>query len=115
MSAPLVSAAGGPWPKDDSSLPPDHGALPAWDVAELPAPLPYGMRNALKVIGPGAVMAATSIGGGEMLVRPAIAGKNRTDPLPIAPPALRVQGLFHPEGIPATPHTHHAPHTPVIL
>ena len=70
MSAPLVSAVGAAWPKDDPSLPPDHGALPAWDVAELPAPLPFGMRNALKVIGPGAVMAATSIGGGEWLVGP---------------------------------------------
>src|SRR5258707_14517112 len=63
MSAALVSAAGAPWPKDDPSLPPDHGALPAWDVAELPAPLPFGMRNALKVIGPGAGIAATRTAG----------------------------------------------------
>ena len=47
------------------TLPPGSGELPAWEVAELPAPPPFGWRNALTVIGPGAIMAATSIGGGE--------------------------------------------------
>src|SRR5258707_14643451 len=98
MSAALVSAAGAPWPKDDPSLPPDHGALPAWDVAELPAPLPFGMRNALKVIGPGAVMAATSIGGGEWLAGPATPGKDGTHTLLIPPPPPLLQGLLHLEG-----------------
>ena len=51
----------------------DHGALPRWDVADLPAPLPFSARNLMKVIGPGAIMAATSIGGGEWLVGPAAA------------------------------------------
>ena len=37
------------------ALPADHGALPRWDVADLPAPLPFSPRNLLKVIGPGAV------------------------------------------------------------
>jgi hypothetical protein len=41
-------------------LPADHGALPPWDVADLPAPPPFAFRNVLKVIGPGAIMAATS-------------------------------------------------------
>ncbi len=105
MSAPLVSAAGAPWPKDDPSLPPDHGALPAWDVAELPAPLPFGMRNALKVIGPGAVMAATSIGGGEWLVGPATAVKYGTDIFLIATAAIVLQVLFNLEGIRYTLYT----------
>ncbi len=105
MSAALVSAAGAPWPKDDPSLPPDHGALPAWDVAELPAPLPFGMRNALKVIGPGAVMAATSIGGGEWLVGPATAVKYGTDIFLIATAAIVLQVLFNLEGIRYTLYT----------
>jgi len=105
VSAPLVSAAGAPWPKDDPSLPPDHGALPAWDVAELPAPLPFGMRNALKVIGPGAVMAATSIGGGEWLVGPATAVKYGTDIFLIATAAIVLQVLFNLEGIRYTLYT----------
>src|SRR5260221_4051234 len=105
MSAPPVSAAGGPWPKDDPSLPPDHGALPAWDVAELPAPLPYGMRNALKVIGPGAVMAATSIGGGGWLLGPANPGKDGTHNFLLPPPATVLPGPFNPESNPYNPHS----------
>lgn len=54
-------------------LPETHGGLPARSVADLPTPPPFGLRNALRVIGPGAIMAATSIGGGEWLVGPAAA------------------------------------------
>ena len=74
----------------DESLPPRAGALPPWEVAELDAPPPFGWRNALKVIGPGAVMAATSIGGGEWLVGPAAAVKyvRRIEELIGAPVAL---------------------------
>ena len=42
----------------EGSLPPSHGELPRWDVADLPAPPPFGARNLFKIIGPGAVMAA---------------------------------------------------------
>ena len=63
-----ASAAGQP-----SLLPPGHGELPAWSVADLPAPPPFNVRNMFAVIGPGAIMAATSIGGGEWLVGPAAA------------------------------------------
>ncbi len=52
-----------------------HGKLPPWEVDELPAPPSFSFRNLLRVIGPGAVMAATSIGGGEWLVGPAAAVK----------------------------------------
>jgi len=50
--------------KTEEDLPADAGAMPYWQVDELPAPPPFGFRNLLKVIGPGAVLAATSIGGG---------------------------------------------------
>jgi hypothetical protein len=105
MSASAAKAEAGPWPKDDPSLPPDHGALPAWDIAELPAPLPFSMRNAMKVIGPGAVMAATSIGGGEWLVGPATAVKYGTDIFLIATVAIVLQVLFNLEGIRYTLYT----------
>src|SRR6185436_13834994 len=105
MSASPASVGAGSWPKDDPSLPPDHGALPAWDIAELPAPLPFGIRNAMKVIGPGAVMAATSIGGGEWLVGPATAVKYGTDIFLIATVAIVLQVLFNLEGIRYTLYT----------
>ena len=44
-----------------AGLPAEHGALPRWTVDDLPAPPPFSARNLMKVIGPGAVMAATSI------------------------------------------------------
>src|SRR6185436_15292153 len=105
MSASPASVGAGSWPKDDPSLPPDHGALPAWDIAELPAPLPFGIRNAMKVIGPGAVMAATSIGGGEWLVGPATAVKYGTDIFLIATVAIVLQVLFNLEGVRYTLYT----------
>src|SRR6185295_1865889 len=89
----------------DALLPPSHGRLPAWEVAELPAPPPFGLRNALKVIGPGAVMAATSIGGGEWLVGPAAAVKYSTDIFLIATVAIALQVVFNLEGIRYTLYT----------
>jgi hypothetical protein len=92
-------------PKSDSSLPPAHGALPRWDVADLPAPPPFGLRNALKVIGPGAIMAATSIGGGEWLVGPAAAVKYSSAIFLIATIAIALQVIFNLEAIRYTLYT----------
>jgi hypothetical protein len=89
----------------DPSLPATSGALPPWDVAELPAPPAFSFRNALKVIGPGAIMAATSIGGGEWLVGPATAVKYGTDIFLIATVAIVLQVLFNLEGIRYTLYT----------
>jgi len=90
---------------DGTGLPPGHGALPAWDVDVLPAPPPFGWRNALTVIGPGAIMAATSIGGGEWLVGPAAAVKYTTDIFLIASVSIALQVLFNLEGIRYTLYT----------
>jgi hypothetical protein len=90
---------------DSSGLPPSHGELPAWEVAELPAPPPYNWRNALKVIGPGAVMAATSIGGGEWLVGPAAAVKYGSAIFLIATVAIVLQVVFNLEAIRYTLYT----------
>jgi hypothetical protein len=83
----------------------DHGELPPWEVSDLPAPPPFGFRNALKVIGPGAVMAATSIGGGEWLVGPAAAVKYSSQIFLIATVAIVLQVIFNLEAIRYTLYT----------
>lgn len=89
----------------DSVLPPAHGELPPWDVSDLPAPPPYTFRNMLKVIGPGAIMAATSIGGGEWLVGPAAAVKYSSAIFLIATIAIALQVIFNLEAIRYTLYT----------
>jgi len=59
----------------------------------------------MKVIGPGAVMAATSIGGGEWLVGPATAVKYGTDIFLIATVAISLQVVFNLEAIRYTLYT----------
>jgi len=86
-------------------LPADAGALPAWDVADLPAPPPFNGRNLFKIIGPGAVMAATSIGGGEWLVGPAAAVKYSSAIFLIATVAIVLQVLFNLEAVRYTLYT----------
>jgi hypothetical protein len=74
-------------------------------VDDLPAPPPFGFRNMLKVIGPGAIMAATSIGGGEWLVGPAAAVKYSSAIFLIATVAIVLQVIFNLEGIRYTLYT----------
>lgn len=82
------TTAGMPW-----------GTLPAWREDELPAPPPFSLRNMVRTIGPGAILLAGSIGGGEWLVGPAIAVKYGTGMLWIATAAILLQLLFNQEGI----------------
>jgi hypothetical protein len=82
-----------------------HGAMPAWEVDELPAPPPFTLRNVMRVIGPGAVLAATSIGGGEWLVGPAIAVKYTSGVFLIATLAILLQMVFNLEAIRYTLYT----------
>lgn len=81
------------------------GNLPDWQVAELPAPLPLSRRNLFKVIGPGAILLATSIGGGEWLVGPAAAVRFGTSVMWIATIAIGFQVIFNLEGIRYTLYT----------
>ena len=90
---------------DAATLPRDHGELPDWSTAELDAPPPFSFKNALKVIGPGAIMAATSIGGGEWLVGPAAAVKYGTQLFLIATVAIVLQVIFNLEAIRYTLYT----------
>ena len=41
------------------------GGLPPWGRDDLPEPLPFSAGNLMRTIGPGAILLATSIGGGE--------------------------------------------------
>jgi hypothetical protein len=90
---------------DQTTLPPHHGELPPWSVADLPAPPAFGFRNMLRVIGPGAIMAATSIGGGEWLVGPAAAVKYSSAIFLIATVAIALQVVFNLEAIRYTVYT----------
>jgi hypothetical protein len=90
---------------DGQTLPETSGALPPWEIAELPAPPPFGFRNAMKVIGPGAIMAATSIGGGEWLVGPAAAVKYSTSIFLIVSVAIALQTVFNLEAVRYTLYT----------
>jgi hypothetical protein len=102
MSTPAQPA---PFSDSAGALPANHGELPRWDVSDLPAPLPFTVRNLLKVIGPGAVMAATSIGGGEWLVGPAAAVKYSSSIFLIATMAIGLQVIFNLEAIRYTLYT----------
>ena len=84
---------------------PPHGELPPWETAELPAPPPFSFGNMLRVIGPGAIMAATSIGGGEWLVGPAAAVKYTSSIFLIVTVAILLQVIFNLEAIRYTLYT----------
>jgi hypothetical protein len=94
-----------PSPSDATLLPTQHGELPPWGVDDLPAPPPFSPRNVLRVIGPGAIMAATSIGGGEWLVGPAAAVKYSSSIFLIATMAIVLQVIFNLEAIRYTLYT----------
>lgn len=83
---------------------PGH-ALPDWDTRELPAPPPFSVRNLFRVIGPGAILLATSIGGGEWLVGPAISVQYGRGLLWIATLAIVLQVLFNLEAVRYTLYT----------
>ena len=78
---------------------------PAWGRADLPDPLPLSFRNALRTIGPGAILLAASIGGGEWLVGPAVAVKHGIGLFWIATLAIVLQTIFNLEAIRYTLYT----------
>ena len=87
------------------NLPKDSGTMEYWAIDELPAPPPFNFRNIIAVIGPGAIMAATSIGGGEWLVGPAAAVKYSSSIFLIATVAILLQVIFNLEAIRYTLYT----------
>lgn len=89
------------------STPPqsDHGELPAWRTADLPEPLPFTFRNALRTIGPGAILLAAAMGGGEWIVGPLMAVKYGPAILWIATTGIIIQSLFNLEAVRYTLYT----------
>lgn len=81
-----------------NSNPVDHGGLPAWESADLPEPLPFNARNAMRTIGPGAVLLVASIGGGEWIVGPLVVVDYGAGILWIATAAIILQSLLNLEG-----------------
>lgn len=79
--------------------------LQEWGTDDLPEPPPFNVRNMLRVIGPGAILLAASIGGGEWLIGPAIAVKHGSSLMWIATLGIILQVLFNLEGIRYTLYT----------
>lgn len=88
-----------------SNAPLATGELPKWEVAELPEPLPFSVRNAFRIIGPGAILLAASIGGGEWLIGPATVIKHGPGVLWLVTVAVVLQTLFNLEAIRYTLYT----------
>jgi len=90
---------------DPDLLPESNGLGPPFEVADLPAPPPFGPRNLFKVIGPGAILLATSIGGGEWLVGPAMAVQYGLGLFWVVPVSIILQLMINLEGIRYTLYT----------
>lgn len=78
---------------------PDHRCLPDWQSGDLPEPLPLTGRNVLRTIGPGAILLAGSIGGGDWIVGPFMAVQYGTGILWVATLAIFLQMIFNLEAI----------------
>jgi hypothetical protein len=83
----------------------DHGELPAWRTADLPEPLPFSFMNALRTIGPGAILLAAAIGGGEWIIGPFMAVTYGPTILWIATTGIIIQSLFNLEAVRYTLYT----------
>jgi hypothetical protein len=77
----------------------DGGELPAWEVAELPAPIPFGWGTILKAIGPGIIVLGGSIGTGEWLMGPAVTVRFQGQMLWLATLAILLQSFLNTECI----------------
>lgn len=77
----------------------DHGCLPVWDSGDLPEPLPFSVRNIFRTIGPGAILLAGSIGGGEWIVGPLTTVRYGTGILWVATLGIFLQMVFNLEAI----------------
>lgn len=75
----------------------NHGKLPDWGRADLPAPPPLNKANILAVIGPGTIALSMSIGSGEWLMGPAAAAAYGVALLWITTVAVYTQVIFNQE------------------
>ena len=82
------------------------GALPDWEVAELPAPPKYQFSKAFRgILGPGIIALGASIGSGEWLLGPAITAQYGGSLLWIATIAISLQVILNTEAIRYTLYT----------
>ena len=74
---------------------PGSASMPRWETGELP-PVPIvGWRNILAMIGPGVVMAASAIGGGEWLLGPTVTAKYGGALMWLAATSIIFQALYN--------------------
>lgn len=97
-----MNADTSPRPTSDEQNP---GCLPAWDRADLPEPLPFGLVNLFKTIGPGAILLAAAIGGGEWIAGPLATVRFGRGILWIATAAVILQTIFNLEAVRYTLYT----------
>lgn len=83
----------------------DHGALPAWRSADLPEPRPFSLSGVLRTIGPGAILLAASIGGGEWVAGPLNVVNHGRGILWIASVAIVLQAFVNLEAVRYTLYT----------
>ena len=83
----------------------DPGCLPDWDRADLPEPLPFGLVNLFRTIGPGAILLAAAIGGGEWIAGPLATKEFGRGILWIATVAVILQTIFNLEAVRYTLYT----------
>ena len=89
----------------ESPTTPKHGCLPPWKVDELPAPLTFSLANALRTIGPGAILLVGAIGMGEWIAGPLFVVQNGRSVLWIATVAFVLQSLLNLEAVRYTLYT----------
>ena len=83
----------------------DHGGLPPWERADLPEPLPFSLGNLFRTIGPGAILLAAAIGGGEWIVGPMTTIKYGRGILWVATLGIILQTIFNLEAARYTMYT----------
>jgi hypothetical protein len=98
IAAQDLSAAHAPEPRD-------HGCLPNWGTGDLPEPLPFTIGNIFRTIGPGAILLAGSIGGGEWIVGPLTTVRYGTEILWVATAGIFLQMIFNLEAVRYTLYT----------
>lgn len=75
----------------------DMTPLPEWRAAELPHPPPYNLVNALRVIGPGAILLGVSLGSGDWLLGPVVVTRHGPALLWICTASVLLQAALNAE------------------